>query len=96
MAAPSLDRHPVERSAPCCFAPLPLCLSALPTLAEPICNPARGTGLSVMGVASNDTLNLRAAPSASAALIARIGPRETGVTATGGVAWSKGGLGQVP
>lgn len=67
-----------------------LCLSALPTLAEPICNPARGTGLSVVGVASNDTLNLRAAPSASAALIARIAPRETGVTATGRVAWSKG------
>lgn len=67
-----------------------LCLSALPTLAEPIRNPARGTGLSVVGVASNDTLNLRAAQSATAAVIDRIAPRETGVTATGRVTWSKG------
>lgn len=67
-----------------------LCLSALPALAEPICDPARGAGLSVVGVASNDTLNMRAAPSASAALVARIRPGESGVTATGRVAWSKG------
>lgn len=66
------------------------CLSALPALAEPICDPARGTALSVVGVASNDTLNMRAAPSASAALIARIRPGESGVTATGRVAWARG------
>ena len=29
-----------------------LCLSALPALAEPICDPDRGTALSVTGVAS--------------------------------------------
>lgn len=66
------------------------CLTALPALAEPICDPDRGTGLSVVGVAANDTLNMRTAPSASAALVARIRPGESGVTATGRVAWSKG------
>lgn len=66
------------------------CLSALPTFAEAICDPAKGTGLSVVGVASNDTLNMRTSPSASAALVARIRPGESGVTATGRVAWSKG------
>jgi len=67
-----------------------LVLSAFPALAEPICDPAQGTALSVVGVAANDTLNMRSAPSASAALIARIRPGESGVTATGRVAWAKG------
>ena len=67
-----------------------LCLSALPALAEPICDPDRGTALSVTGVAANDTLNMRSSPAASHALVARIRPGETGVTATGRVAWSKG------
>lgn len=67
-----------------------LVLSAFPALAEPICDPARGTALDVVGVAANDTLNMRAAPNASAALIARIRPGESGVTATGRVAWAKG------
>jgi hypothetical protein len=67
-----------------------LCLTALPSLAEPICDPARGTALSVVGVASDDTLNMRSGPSASNSLVSRISPGERGVTATGRVAWSKG------
>lgn len=66
------------------------CVTALPALAEPICDPARGSALSVVGVASNDTLNMRASPSASAGLIARIRPNEAGVTATGRAAWARG------
>lgn len=66
------------------------CLTALPAIAEPICKPAKGTALAVVGVAADDTLNMRAAPSASAALLARIAPGERGVTATGRVAWFKG------
>lgn len=65
-------------------------LSALPAMAEQICDPARGTPLSVTGVAANDTLNMRRLPSSSAALVARIKPGEAGVKATGEMAWASG------
>jgi hypothetical protein len=65
-------------------------LTALPALAEPICDPAPGTALAVSGVAANDTLNMRAGPAASHPLVARIQPTEKGVTATGRAAWARG------
>lgn len=67
-----------------------LLLSALPAAAQAICDPAKGTPLAVTGVAANDTLNLRAGPSASQALVSRIKPDEGGVTSTGRAAISKG------
>lgn len=63
---------------------------ALPATAEPICNPAKGTALTVVGVAANDTLNMRSGPAASYDLIARLKPAEKGVKATGRAAWAKG------
>lgn len=65
-------------------------LSALPAWAEAICDPAPGTRLAVVGVASNDTLNMRSGPSASYAIVSRIRPGERGVTSTGRAAWAKG------
>jgi hypothetical protein len=65
-------------------------LTALPAAAEAICDPPRGTRLTVTGVAANDTLNMRREPSASARVVAQIGPNERGVTATGRSAWSRG------
>lgn len=67
-----------------------LLLSALPASAEAICDPAPGTRLSVVGVASNDTLNMRSGPSASYGIVSRIRPGERGVTSTGRAAWAKG------
>lgn len=67
-----------------------LIAAALPAPAEPICDPAQGTGMTVVGVAANDTLNIRKGPASSYALISRIKPGEAGVTATGRVAWAKG------
>jgi uncharacterized protein YraI len=63
---------------------------ALPAAAEAICDPPRGTRLTVTGVASNDTLNMRSGPGASNPTVSRIGPNERGVTATGRAAWSRG------
>lgn len=63
---------------------------ALPALAEPICDPAKGTGFIVVGVAANDTLNMRSGPASSYELVSRIKPGERGVTATGRVAWARG------
>ena len=63
---------------------------AFPALADDICDPAKGTGLRVAGVAANDTLNVRSSPTASAKLVARIAPGEAGVSATGRAAWAKG------
>lgn len=70
---------------------LAFCLAfALPAAAEAICEPPRGTSLSVVGVAANDTLNMRSGPAASYGIVSRIAPGERGVTATGRVAWAKG------
>jgi hypothetical protein len=63
---------------------------ALPAHAEAICNPPRGTALTVVGVASNDSLNMRSGPSARDPIVSRIGPSERGVTATGRVSWAAG------
>jgi hypothetical protein len=65
-------------------------LTALPAAAEAICDPPRGTRLTVTGVASNDTLNMRSRAGASNPIVSRIGPNERGVTATGRTAWSRG------
>jgi SH3-like domain-containing protein len=73
------------------FRALALCLTlAVPAEAEAICDPPRGTALSVTGVAANDTLNMRREPSASARIVSTIGPNERGVTATGRTAWARG------
>jgi hypothetical protein len=70
---------------------LALALSfALPAAAEAICDPPKGTRLTVSGVAANDTLNMRSGPGASNPIVSRIGPNERGVTATGRTAWSRG------
>jgi hypothetical protein len=63
---------------------------ALPAAAEAICDPPRGTRLTVTGVAANDTLNMRSKAGASNPIVSRIGPNERGVTATGRSAWSRG------
>jgi uncharacterized protein YgiM (DUF1202 family) len=65
-------------------------LTTLPAAAEAICDPPRGTRLTVTGVAANDTLNMRREPSASARIVSQIGPNERGVTATGRTAWARG------
>jgi SH3-like domain-containing protein len=65
-------------------------LAALPAAAEAICDPPRGTRLTVTGVAANDTLNMRREPSASAQVVSQIAPNERGVTATGRTAWARG------
>jgi hypothetical protein len=62
-------------------------LTALPAAAEAICDPPRGTRLTVTGVAANDSLNMRSAPGARNPVVSRIGPNERGVTATGRTAW---------
>ncbi len=68
-----------------------VCLTfAVPAAAEAICNPPRGTALTVVGVAANDNLNMRSGPAASNAIVSRIGPNERGVTATGRVFWARG------
>ncbi|MCX7288374.1 MAG: hypothetical protein NTW20_12685 [Rhodobacterales bacterium] len=63
---------------------------AIPAAAETICEPPRGTALTVVGVASNDTLNMRSGPAASNPIVSAIGPNERGVTATGRVSWARG------
>jgi SH3-like domain-containing protein len=63
---------------------------ALPAAAEAICDPPRGTALTVSGVAANDTLNMRREPNARADVVSRIAPNERGVTATGRAAWARG------
>lgn len=63
---------------------------ALPAQAEAICNRPRGTALTVVGVASNDMLNMRSGPSARDPIVSRIAPNERGVTATGRVSWAAG------
>lgn len=67
-----------------------LLLTALPAFAEAICDPARGTSLTVVGIAAYDTLNMRTGPASSYALVARIRPGEQGVTSTGRAARAKG------
>lgn len=67
-----------------------LLLSALPVHAEAICDPVKGTRFSVVGVAADDTLNMRSGPAASHALVARIRPGESGVTSTGIASRRKG------
>lgn len=78
----------VVRSIALCLA---LCFSlSLPAGAEAICDPPKGTRLSVSGVAANDSLNMRSRPGASYPVVSRIAPDERGVTATGRTAWSRG------
>lgn len=67
-----------------------LLVSSLPAFAEAICDPARGTPLTVTGVAANDTLNMRTGPAATYALVSRIRPGEKGVTSTGRASRAKG------
>ena len=67
-----------------------LLIAAMPALAEPICDPARGTEMRIVGVASNDTLNMRSGPSSSYPNVSQIRPGERGVKATGRTAWAKG------
>lgn len=57
--------------------------------ADAICDPAKGTALRVVGVAANDTLNLRAGPTASNALVGRLAPGQV-ATSTGRAAQAKG------
>lgn len=65
-------------------------LSGLPAAAQAVCDPAQGTPLAVIGVAANDTLNMRAGPSASQTLVSRIRPGERGIKSTGRAAITKG------
>lgn len=51
-------------------------------LADAICDPEKGTAMRVIGVAANDTLNLRAGPTAADKLVARLGPDQV-ATSTG-------------
>lgn len=67
-----------------------LLLSALPASAEAICDPAKGTALTVVGVAADDTLNMRSGPATSYALVSRIRPGERGVTSTGRASRARG------
>lgn len=64
--------------------------TAVPATAERICSPPKGTALTVVGVAANDSLNMRSGPAASNPVVSRIGPNERGVTATGRVSWAAG------
>lgn len=58
-------------------------------LADAICDPEKGTAMRVIGVAANDTLNLRAGPTAADKLVARLAPDQV-ATSTGWAAQAKG------
>lgn len=68
---------------------LALLLSPVASHADDICDPAKGTALRVVGVAANDTLNVRTGPTSSNALVARLAPGQV-VTSTGRAAQAKG------
>lgn len=60
-----------------------------PAFADDICDPDKGTAMRVIGVASNDTLNLRAGPTAADKLVGRLAPGQV-ATSTGWAAQAKG------
>jgi len=60
-----------------------------PVLADDICDPDKGTAMRVIGVAANDMLNLRAGPTASDKLVARLAPGQVALS-TGWAAQAKG------
>ena len=67
-----------------------LCLfMASPALADDICDPDKGTAMRVIGVAANDSLNLRAGPTAGDKLVATLAPGQV-ATSTGWAAQAKG------
>lgn len=64
-------------------AALALGLATLPARADDVCDPVKGRGMAVTGVAANDTLNMRKSPSASAEIDERLKPGAKGLTSTG-------------
>lgn len=74
---------------------------APPPKLRPLCSPTRGEPLRVVGVASDDVLNVRAEPTHTAPVLGAIPSGETGVSGfpgrkvSGGSRWREVGCGQL-